>query len=108
MTDLAARLREVIEERLEIARSAWVERPPQVAFGITGWARFYSQVCEPFDAILAGERDLGVLGRHRPRRFEGREAERFSDLPWCPICRGPAVPCAEIESLAKRYGIEVE
>lgn len=140
MSDLAARLREVIEERLKVAREAadgdsgrWFagdgwnvyraedetpyddhEENRLVVYGNIKPQSEHIALCDPADAILAGEWALGVLERHRAVPLLGRS--------WCRGCdevvsasatRGdrdepPPWPCGEIRAIAKRYGIEVE
>jgi hypothetical protein len=72
---------------------------------------------DPADAILACERDLGVLDRHARTFTDTCEAGCREWYPYPdPEHTGPpddgewrsqGWPCAEVASLARRYGLEV-
>ena len=120
MTDLSARLRAVVEERLAVARAAgepfgsrWSIRMTAGALGPD--VGEHIALNGPADVILACERDLAVLGRHAPIHMAPPVAcqtccdrhgsnyqlqrPRSMDVAW---------PCAEIRDLATRYRAEVE
>jgi len=126
-TDLAARLRAVVEERLAVARAAtpgpwhwwhppsWdhtgpdLHGPDEIEIAV---ARGYDESCleirdgdaefialnDPADVILACQRDLAVLERHGARDY--------NDGPGCAPCGGPW-PCPEVRDMATRYRMEV-
>jgi hypothetical protein len=112
MSDLAARLRAVVEERLTVAGAA---TPGPWTLGIVYGtvmrtsgghvARTSSEtnathiaLNDPADVILACERDLAVLERHA----------HHSPNAWCGGDIFVGQPCAEIRDLATRYRVEVD
>jgi hypothetical protein len=122
MTDLAARLRAVVEERLTVARSAtphpyggrrWEDRMTSRALGPE--AARHITLNDPADVILACERDLAVLERHQAihmappvacqtccdRHGSNYQLQRpqSMDVAW---------PCPEVRDLATRYRVEVD
>ena len=125
MSEFAARLRAVVEERLAVARAAaevvpatWlddsggeyvsVDEPPYMGpiiygpYGFLG-AELAAHIAlnDPADVILACERDLAVLERHA-RTSDGccDSCSNESRVQWWP--------CDEIRDLATRYRVEVE
>ena len=112
MSDLAARLRAVVEERLAVARAA-IGQHESGHWDLPDMAHI--ALNDPADVILACERDLAVLERHQAIHMAPPVAcqtccdrhgsnyqlqrPRSMDVAW---------PCAEIRDLATRYRAEVE
>lgn len=124
MTDLSARLREIIEERRMAATNLqrraqehdlMRQEPALLGRVIPGWYEWPEVERLAADAILAGERDLGVLERHtvvvRREYFTGEGARDDPQCAWCELTSndgdplGRPWPCDEITALAKRYGV---
>jgi len=103
MSDLTARLKAVIEERLRVARAA--PRVWRSELMILREAVAFVALNDPADAILAGEWALGVLERHAPRDYIHERSGLA--CAWCAYGDGEQVPwpCIEIEALAKRFGV---
>jgi len=125
MSDLAARLCAVVEERLAVAREAandtaaeWFtyeryilaadpspsmdpEVEPVLYLAMDGTQSMMDHIAlnDPADVILACERDLAVLERHGARDY--------NDGPGCAPCGGPW-PCDEIRDLTTRYRVAIE
>jgi hypothetical protein len=111
MSDLAVRLRAVIEERRLTATSLQrraqehsleIQKPELLGRFIPGWYEWPDVERLAADAILAAERDLWVLERHAPSSdiwYCNGPHGREGDEPW---------PCRELLRMATRYGIEVE
>lgn len=135
MSDLAARLREIIEDRLRVAQAAAeIANGPFDGTGIVvmrlhgGGIRTVvlpSEVARflvrnnPANAILASERDLAVLERHAPDPVVGGCEAGCRE--WCPYPDPEHVgppddggwdrqdwPCSEITAMAKRYGVSTD
>jgi hypothetical protein len=119
-TDLAARLRAVVEERLAVARAAtpgpWdlgivygtvmrVNGATVVRMGSSEANAEHIALNDPADVILACEHALWVLDQHRwvaPRVNCGCDQAMCScgeHVPW---------PCEDLQRLATRYRVEVD
>jgi len=112
VSDLAARLRAVVEERLAVARAAALGRWSNMrgyaydAFRDDSVAAHIA-LNDPADVILACERDRAVLERHAP--VEGRRGGLMcSEAVGGDDFYAPDWPCDEIRDLATRYQVEVE
>jgi len=106
VTDLAARLRAVVEERLAVARAAgepfgsrWSIRMTAGALGPD--VGEHIALNGPADVILACERDLAALGDHGPN-------PAGPGMWRCDACRLREWPCGEIRRMATRYRVEVQ
>ena len=127
MSDLAARLRAVVEKRLAVARAATPGPWRMLMVGRlvmgdyeTAMPRpngIHIALNDPADVILACERDLAVLERHAVIDQRNWSVARgdFTE-PACVHCEltsndGDPLfrdwPCDEIRDLATRYRVEM-
>ena len=135
MTDLSARLRAVVEERLAVARAAchggegrWHQTDAEREYGRiedergevvtydegspSGREAEHIALNDPADVILACERDLAVLERHGDDGTSNCETCRAESAEANDYgnyyARYVPWPCVEIRDLATRYRVEVD
>jgi len=119
VSDLAARLHAVVEERLAVARAAgepfgsrWSIRMTAGALGPD--VGEHIALNGPADVILACERDLAVLERHAAKPGDWSSVRGHEHEVRCEACHeidhdvSQPWPCPEILGLATRYRVEVD